>query len=43
MSFKHRILNSASEDRLEKLIAERLEPEADKERIDKRIWDLFGE
>lgn len=43
MSFKHSILNSASEDRLEKLIAERLMPGADKELIDKRIWDLFGE
>lgn len=43
MSFKRSILNSASEDRLEKLIAERLLPGADKETIDKRIWDLFGE
>jgi class 3 adenylate cyclase len=43
MSFKHSILNSASEDRLEKLIAERLKPGADKEMLDKRIWDLFGE
>ncbi len=34
---------SASEDRLEKLIEERLLPGADKETIDKRIWDLFGE
>ena len=29
-------------DRLAKLIGERLEPGADKERIDQRIWDLFG-
>jgi adenylate cyclase len=43
MSFKKSILNSASEDRLEKLIASRLEEGADKELIDKRIWDLFGE
>lgn len=34
---------SASEDRLEQLIAERLRPGADKARIDERIWDLFGE
>lgn len=32
-----------SEGRLERLIAERLQPGADKERIDRRIWDLFGE
>lgn len=43
MSYRKSILNSASEDRLEKLIEERLKPEADKEKIDKRIWDLFGE
>jgi class 3 adenylate cyclase len=34
---------SASEDRLEKLIEARLAPGADKEKIDERIWDLFGE
>jgi adenylate cyclase len=33
----------ASEDRLEKLITERLQPGADKAQIDARIWDLFGE
>jgi adenylate cyclase len=33
----------ASEERLEKLIAERLQPGADKAQIDARIWDLFGE
>lgn len=43
MSYKKIVLTSASEDRLEKLIEERLQPGADKERIDKRIWDLFGE
>ena len=43
MSYKKSILNTASEDRLEKLIQERLLPGADKEKIDKRIWDLFGE
>ena len=34
---------SASQDRLEQLIARRLEAGADKEQIDARIWDLFGE
>jgi class 3 adenylate cyclase len=34
---------SASEDRLEKLIQERLRPGSDKEAVDRRIWDLFGE
>lgn len=32
-----------SEDRLTRLIQERLQPGADKKRIDERIWDLFGE
>lgn len=31
-----------SEERLEKLITERLQPGADKAQIDSRIWDLFG-
>ena len=43
MSYKKSILNTASEDRLEKLIQERILPGADKDNIDKRIWDLFGE
>ena len=43
MGYKRSINASASEDRLEKLIEERLLPGADKERIDRRIWDLFGE
>lgn len=43
MANRRSIRQSASEDRLEALIAERLLPEADKERIDQRIWDLFGE
>ncbi|HSH71871.1 MAG TPA: adenylate/guanylate cyclase domain-containing protein [Methylophilaceae bacterium] len=34
---------SNSEDRLARLIADRLAPGADKEKIDQRIWDLFGE
>lgn len=43
MSYKKQIVVSASEDRLENLILERLAPGADKEKIDQRIWDLFGE
>ncbi len=43
MSYKKLILTSASEDRLENLISERLKKGANKELIDKRIWDLFGE
>jgi class 3 adenylate cyclase len=38
-----RIDQGASEERLEKLLAERLRPGADKAAIDARIWDLFGE
>lgn len=41
--FRHRIVHGASEDRLQKLIAQRLEAGADQEAIDRRIWDLFGE
>jgi class 3 adenylate cyclase len=33
----------ASEDRLERLIASRLAPGADKAAIDRRLWNLFGE
>lgn len=43
MSYKKLILTSASEDRLENLINERLVKGADTDLIDKRIWDLFGE
>jgi adenylate cyclase len=39
----YEIATSASQDRLEKLIAERLKPGADTKAIDLRIWDLFGE
>jgi class 3 adenylate cyclase len=35
--------SSASQDRLEQLIVERLSPGTDKDSIDQRIWDLFGE
>ena len=43
MPVVHQIGMSASEDRLEKLITERLKPNSNKAEIDKRIWDLFGE
>jgi class 3 adenylate cyclase len=43
MIIKRSITNTASEERLERLIQERLTPGADKEKIDARIWDLFGE
>jgi adenylate cyclase len=43
MAFTRLISSGASEDRLEKLIEQRLEPGADKRAIDRRIWDLFGE
>lgn len=43
MSYKKTILTSASEDRLENLIKARLQKNADKKKIDQRIWDLFGE
>ena len=43
MANKRSIFLSASEDRLEKLIEERLKAGADKKTIDGRIWDLFGE
>ena len=41
MSTLKSITQSASEERLAKLIAERLQPSADKEKIDQRIWDLW--
>jgi class 3 adenylate cyclase len=43
MAFTRLVSSGASEDRLEKLIEERLQPGAAKEAIDRRIWDLFGE
>lgn len=43
MAFTRGVGISASEDRLGKLIQERLRPGADKEAIDRRIWNLFGE
>lgn len=43
MSFIKRIATGASESRLQSLIEERLRPGADRELIDRRIWDLFGQ
>ncbi len=43
MAQRRSIGMSASEDRLEKLIEDRLQSGANKELIDQRIWDLFGE
>lgn len=43
MSFRRRVVHGASEDRLQQLIDERLRPGADKQALDDRIWDLFGE
>lgn len=43
MNQLHRIHARGSQDRLDRLIRERLAPGADKARIDQRIWDLFGE
>lgn len=43
MGNRRSIVVSASEDRLEKLIAERMVCGPDKSMIDERIWDLFGE
>ncbi len=43
MPYAFKIQTNASLDRLEKLIEERLKPGADEEKIDQRIWDLFGE
>jgi class 3 adenylate cyclase len=43
MPYIFRIGTSASQDRLEMLIEERLKPGSDTQAIDRRIWDLFGE
>lgn len=43
MSIARQVVLRASEERIEKLIAERLKPGADKAAVDARIWDLFGE
>ncbi len=43
MRIARRINSSASEDRLSRLIEDRMRPGADTALIDRRIWDLFGE
>ncbi|HKR65250.1 MAG TPA: adenylate/guanylate cyclase domain-containing protein [Thermoanaerobaculia bacterium] len=43
MPFRRIVVHGASEDRLQKLMTERLRPGADVDAIDERIWDLFGE
>ena len=43
VSFARQIISRASTDRLELLIEERLEPGSNCDRIDQRIWNLFGE
>ncbi len=43
MSLFEHIASRASQDRLERLIEARLEPGADRDAIDARIWSLFGE
>lgn len=43
MSRRFQINTQSSQDRLERLIQDRLRPDADKQLIDQRIWDLFGE
>ena len=40
---RYRSRTLKSEGRLERLIEERLRPGADKDAVDRRIWDLFGE
>lgn len=43
MAYCDGIRSNRAQGRLEALIAERTLPDADKEWIDRRIWDLFGE
>jgi adenylate cyclase len=43
MSFRRIVVHGASEDRLQKLMRERMRADADRAEIDRRIWDLFGE
>lgn len=43
MLYRRSARATPSEERLQKLIEQRLAPGADKERIDAKIWDLFGE
>lgn len=43
MPIRRSIFITASEDRLERLISQRIDPGSDKAAIDQRLWDLFGE
>jgi adenylate cyclase len=43
MPYARAVATSASQQRLQQLIEERLKPGADKKAIDQRIWDMFGE
>jgi class 3 adenylate cyclase len=43
VEFRKALVASASEQRLATLMAKRSEPGADRDAIDQRIWDLFGE
>ncbi len=43
MTFTGLLTISNAEERLERLMQERLMPGSDKDAIDHRIWDLFGE
>ncbi|HAM35007.1 MAG TPA: adenylate cyclase [Elusimicrobia bacterium] len=43
MPFLTQVAAGASHDRLEKLMKQRVQPGANKDAIDRRIWDLFGE
>ena len=43
MAHTSKVFMSNAQDRLESLIAKRLKSDADKARIDRRIWDVFGE
>lgn len=43
MPVRRSVDHGASEDRLQKLMIARLQPGADTDAIDRRIWDLFGE
>ena len=43
MPFAFRINSSASQDRLERMILHRLQPDSNRDEIDRHIWNLFGE
>ena len=43
MTYIGRVSISSAQDRLERLIDERLRKGSDKQAVDRRIWDLFGE